>query len=112
MCPGKTAGEYEVKNIARPVRVWRWAGAAAVVAGQPAMATDSGGTHSYVMPEKPSIAVLPFDNLSGDPQQDHISDGLTEVIIAELAGLPDLAVIARNPTFTVKNKAVLGQDVA
>ena len=64
------------------------------------------------MPRKPSIAVLPFDNLSGDPSQDYIGDGLTETIIAELAKFPNLSIIARNFTFTFKNKAILVPEVA
>jgi adenylate cyclase len=60
----------------------------------------------------PSIAVLPFDNMSGDPDQDYFSDGLTEVIITGLSGCPRLFVIARNSTFTYKGKPVKVQQVA
>jgi adenylate cyclase len=63
-------------------------------------------------PKQPSIAVLPFDNLTGDPAQDYISDGLSENIIAVLATSPDLLVIARNSTFTYKGKAVDVREVA
>ncbi len=105
-------GEHAVKNIVRPIQVWRWRGhGAAAAAPTEGMAEDSA-VHTYVMPSKPSIAVLPFDNLSGDPKQDYIGDGLTETIIADLAAFPDLSIIARNSTFTFKNKAVLVQDVA
>ena len=64
------------------------------------------------MPDKPSIAVLPFDNLSGDKEQDPIADGLTEDIITSLSRVPELFVIARNSTFTYKGKPVKVQQVA
>ncbi len=67
---------------------------------------------AFPLPDKPSIAVLPFDNLSGDKEQDPIADGLTEDIIATLARVPDLFVIARNSTFTYKGKPVKVQQVA
>ncbi|UCE51425.1 MAG: tetratricopeptide repeat protein, partial [Desulfobacterales bacterium] len=64
------------------------------------------------LPEKPSIAVLPFDNMSGDPRQDYLSDGLTDQIISGLSKVPYLFVIARNSTFTYKGKPVKVQQVA
>jgi adenylate cyclase len=64
------------------------------------------------LPDKPSIAVLPFVNMSGDPQQDYFSDGLTEEIIAALSKSPKLFVIARNSTFTYKGKPVKVQEVS
>jgi adenylate cyclase len=67
---------------------------------------------AYPLPEKPSIAVLPFDNMSGDPEQEYISDGLTEHIISALSKVHDLFVIARNSTFTYKGKPVKVQQVA
>jgi adenylate cyclase len=67
---------------------------------------------AYSLPDKPSIAVLPFDNLSGDPEQDHLSDGITEQIIANISKTPHLFVIARNSTFTYKGKPVKVQQVA
>ncbi len=67
---------------------------------------------AHPLPDKPSIAVLPFDNLSGDKEQDSIADGLTEDIIAMLARVPDVFVIARNSTFTYKGKPVKVQQVA
>jgi adenylate cyclase len=63
------------------------------------------------VPDKPSIAVLPFINLSGDPKQDYFSDGITDYLITDLSHLPDLLVIARNSTFTYKGKAVTVQQV-
>ena len=64
------------------------------------------------LPDKPSIAVLPFDNLSGDPKQEYLSDGLTDEIIATLSRVPNLFVIARNSTFTYKGKPVKVQHVS
>jgi adenylate cyclase len=67
---------------------------------------------AFPLPEKPSIAVLPFDNLSGDPDQEYIADGITENIITALSYIPEIFVIARNSTFTYKGKAVKAQEVA
>jgi adenylate cyclase len=67
---------------------------------------------AYPLPDKPSIAVLPFDNMSGDPEQEYISDGFTEQIIASLSMVPEVFVIARNSTFTYKDRAVKVQQVA
>ena len=67
---------------------------------------------AYPLPEKPSIAVLPFDNMSGDPKQDYFSDGLTDQIISVLSKVEYLFVIARNSTFTYKGKPVKVQQVA
>jgi adenylate cyclase len=67
---------------------------------------------TYPLPEKPSVAVLPFNNLSGDPDQEYIADGMTENIITALSYIPELFVIARNSTFTYKGKAVKVQEVA
>jgi len=67
---------------------------------------------AFPLPEKPSIAVLPFDNMSGDPEQDYFGDGLTEQIISALSKIPYLFVIARNSTFTYKGKPVKVQQVA
>ena len=82
----------------------------------PAVAPESGNfcerKTALAVPSKPSIAILPFNNLSGDPKQDTFSDGLTEDIITSLAKLSDLFVIARNSSFTYKGKAVKVQKVA
>jgi len=96
-------GEHEVKNIREPVRVYK------VLMGfeSPARFAEK----PLVLPDKPSIAVLPFDNISGDPTKEFFSDGLTEEIITGLSKIPDLFVIARNSTFTYKGKAVKVQQV-
>jgi adenylate cyclase len=78
----------------------------------PSLETASVEKMAYQLPDKPSIAVLPFDNLSGDPEQEYFSDGLTEEIIAALSSVPKLFVIARNSTFTYKGKPVKIQQVS
>ncbi len=94
-------GERELKNIARPVRVYRVRLAGA---GPPAP--------PLALPDKPSIAVLPFENMSGDPDQEYFADGLTEDIITGLSRQHWFFVIARNSTFTYKGKAVDVREVA
>jgi TolB-like protein/Tfp pilus assembly protein PilF len=89
-------GLREIKNIARPVHVYR------IVPDQaPAQTTSGTGA-----PAKPSIAVLPFTNMSGDPEQHYFSDGITEDIITELSRFHDLFVIARNSSFQYQGKAI------
>ncbi len=95
-------GEREVKNIAEPVRVFHMTTGAAAPAS----------TEPLPLPDKPSVAVLPFVNMSGDPEQEYFSDGITEDIITELARFQNLVVIARNSTFTYKGKATRIKDVA
>ena len=99
--PFKDMGEQEVKNIDRPVRVWRW------LASDGAAPMGSHGVNVPLpLPDKPSIAVLPFANMSGDPEQEYFSDGITEDIITELSRFRSLFVIARNSSFTYKGQAV------
>jgi adenylate cyclase len=92
-------GEVTLKNIARPVQVFTLAGAQSAV---PVKATAS----ALALPDKPSIAVLPFQNMSGDAEQEHFADGMVEDIITGLSRSKALLVIARNSTFTYKGKAV------
>jgi len=101
-------GEQQLKNIARPVRVYRISDeplAAARVAAKPALA----------LPDKPSIAVLPFTNMSGDPEQEYFADGMVEEIITGLSRFRWLFVIARNSSFTYKGRAMdvkqVGRDL-
>jgi adenylate cyclase len=94
-------GEQEVKNIPEPVRVYRWTDAAADPT--PGMA---GVEAAPPLPDKPSIAVLPFTNMSGDPEQEYLSDGISEDIITALSKISKLFVVARNSTFTYKGRAV------
>jgi TolB-like protein/class 3 adenylate cyclase len=144
-------GEHQVKNITRPIRVYRvlsFPGAAAhrvvqaketlgrkwrkiafatvavvvvvvVILGiwqfymhRPSIEPASLDKMAYPLPDKPSIAVLPFDNLSGDPEQEFFSDGLSEELITALSKVPKLFVIARNSTFTYKGKPVKVQQVS
>jgi adenylate cyclase len=87
------AGEQQLKNIARPVRIYRFQRVAAEAATPP-------------LPDRPSIAVLPFQNMSGDPEQDYFADGMVEDIITGLSRVRWLFVIARNSSFTYKGRAV------
>jgi len=106
----KDLGDQKVKNIRAPVRVYRWTGAAAE--STPGMAGAEG---ALPLPDKPSIAVLPFDNMSGDPEQEYFVDGLTEDIITGLSRVKSLFVIARNSTFIYKGQptsvAEVGRDL-
>jgi adenylate cyclase len=102
-------GERDLKNIARPVRVYR---VNLAEARRAAALPAKSGKPALAMPEKPSIAVLPFSNLSGDPEQDFVAEGLTEDIITGLARLSWLFVIARNSTFVYKGKSVDVRQVA
>ncbi|MEE8506170.1 MAG: tetratricopeptide repeat protein, partial [Kiloniellales bacterium] len=99
-------GEQEVKNIPEPVRVYRWTEAAADPT--PGMAGAEG---ALPLPDKPTIAVLPFTNMSGDPEQEYFSDGITEDIITELSRFNEFAVIARNSTFHYKGQSPKIEDV-
>jgi len=91
-------GEQQLKNIARPVRAYR-----VVIATSPAATRPDTGPP---LPDKPSIAVLPFANMSGDPEQEYFVDGMVEEIITALSRIRWLFVIARNSTFTYKGQAV------
>jgi len=138
-------GEQTVKNIEKPVRVyrvlmepeaagkvigekrpisrhWRWAAVALIVVAaalafwnfyfRPPFEPASVERMAYRLPDKPSMAVMPFDNMTGDKDQEYFSDGLTEEIITALSRTPKLFVIARNSTFTYKGKPVKVQQVA
>jgi adenylate cyclase len=99
----KFLGEHKVKNIKEPVRVYR-------------VLLDSDSTIPLVdepleLPDKPSIAVLPFANMSGDPSQEYFSDGLTEQIINGMCKISNLFVIARNSSFAYKGKSVNVQQI-
>jgi TolB-like protein len=100
------AGIHNLKNIAKPIQVWRWTpeGIATNVILE---STKSDPT----LPERPSIAVLPFTNMSGDPEQEFFADGITEDIITELARFNSLFIIARNSSFHYKNQGPRVQDV-
>jgi adenylate cyclase len=97
-------GEQQVKNIARPVRVFDVRIAAETAA--PAAAPAPPARAALPLPDKPSIAVLPFQNMSGDPEQEYFADGMVEDIITGLSRIKWLFVIARNSTFVYKGKAI------
>ena len=96
-------GERELKNIAKPVQVFRIAAPAQAVAASQAPAP--------AVPQKPSIAVLPFTNMSGDAEQEYFSDGMTEDLITDLSKISALFVIARNSSFAYKGRLVKVQEI-
>src|SRR5882762_10227214 len=87
-------GEQQVKNIARPVRIYRIK-----------IAEQTAAQAPLPLPDKPSLAVLPFQNLSGDPEQEYFVDGIVEEVITAISRLPWLFVIARNSSFAYKGKS-------
>jgi len=103
-------GERQVKNISRPIRVYK-----VVIGGQK---PDAGhGAHDLsgapkATAKRPAIAILPFVNMSGDPEQEFFADGLTEDIITELSRFRQLVVISRNAVFVHKGKPVKAQQIA
>jgi adenylate cyclase len=99
-CTFEDLGEQQVKNIARPVRVYRVRDIGA--ASTPLAPTP----RALPLPDKPSIAVLPFANMSGDAEQEYFADGMVEEIITALSKLRWLFVIARNSSFTYKGRAI------
>ena len=108
-------GETQLKNIAEPVRVY------ALKVGSPEIASAAPQAAPYAsdvvpailtLPDKPSIAVLPFTNMSGDPEQEYFADGIAEDIITSLSRLSGFFVIARNSTFTFKGQAVDVKSIA
>jgi adenylate cyclase len=92
-------GEQQVKNIARPVRVYR-------VRDTVAKSPSASAPPAPPLPDKPSIAVLPFTNMSGDPEQEYFADGMVDEIITALSRIRWLFVIARNSSFTYKGQAI------
>src|SRR5215213_4775307 len=93
-------GEQALKNIARPVRIYR-----AHLASAP-VSSALAATAALPLPDRPSIAVLPFQNMSGDPEQEYFADGMVEEIITALSRIRWLFVLARNSSFTYKGHAV------
>jgi adenylate cyclase len=97
-------GAQQVKNIEEPVRVYAVSAAKAPMTSDSSKASDERKPLS--LPDKPSIAVLPFQNMSGDPEQEYFADGMVEDIITAFSRFTTLFVIARNSTFTYKGRAV------
>ena len=102
-------GEQQVKNISRSIRAYK-----VLLEGHASDAGHAAGPSTAPQPvaKKPSIAVLPFDNMSGDPEQEFFVDGLTEDIITELSRFRELMVISRNAVFVHKGKPVKAKQVA
>ena len=106
-------GEHQVKHVSTPVRVWRWS------SGERAVGIDRNvktvTEEALPLPDKPSIAVLSFDNIGGNPEQEYFSDGITEDIITELSKISGLFVIARHSSFVYKGQSVslrqVGQEL-
>ncbi len=96
------AGMHEVKNMTRAIHVWRWPGT--TVQPRPAPPT-------LPVPDKPSIAVLPFDNISGDVEQEYLADGVVESLTAALSRIRAFFVIARNSAFTYKGRPKNVRDI-
>ena len=109
--PFEDMGEQQVKNIARPVRAYR--ALLAERADRPSILSETAPPRA--LPDRPSIAVLPFNNVSGDPEQEYFVDGITEDIITALSKWRWFLVIARNSTFAYKGKSVdlkeVGRDL-
>jgi len=99
-------GKQQVKNIAEPVQAYR-----VVMKKKDETTIATPRTTAHELSEKPSIAVLPFTNMSGDPEQEYFSDGITEDIITELSRFRELQVMARNSSFYYKGQAIKVQDV-
>src|SRR4051812_6410419 len=100
-------GERSLKNIERPVRLYsvRSAGGGVHNTVPSAALAQQSATSALPIPDKPSIAVLPFQNMSGDPEQDYFADGMVEDIITALSRFKSLFVIARNSSFAYKGKS-------
>jgi adenylate cyclase len=103
-------GEQALKNIAEPMRAWRMR-----LAGEDASAIRPGPTpirvQDLALPDKPSIVVLPFDNMSAEPGQDYLADGIVEAITAALSCIRSFFVIARSSAFTYKGRATNARDI-
>lgn len=101
-------GEQTVKNIAKPVRVYRAIDQTKIDKFRKPETTDTSSSDS----DKPSIAVLPFDNMSDDPQQDYFSDGMAEDLITDISKISGLAVTARNSSFAFKGQSLDVKEIA
>ena len=102
----KDCGQVRVKNIDRPISIWKWR------PGEAPLAPSPKAPEPEIRTAAPSIAVLPFDNMSGNPDQDYFSDGIAEDIITDLAKIAGLIVIARNSSFAYKGKRLDVRDIA
>ena len=98
--PFQEMGEQTMKNVSRPIRTYR------VVLDDECHDRPGAVVTALTLPDRPSIAVLPFQNMSGDPEQDYFSDGISEDVITTLSRFTDLFVIARNSSFTYRGTSV------
>lgn len=105
-------GEQQVKNIGHPVRTFKVAPESLSGNGIAATPTPTSSAPPLRLPDKPSLAVLPFTNISGDPEQEYFADGITEDIITDVSKISGLFVIARNSSFTFKSHRVDIKEVA
>jgi adenylate cyclase len=105
--PFQDMGKVELKNIPEAVRAYQFVGTNLPDKSFSSVKQDE----PLALPDKPSVAVLPFDNLSGDPEQEYFADGLTEDIITELSRFMSLFVIARNSTFALKGQSLEVKEV-
>ena len=103
----RDGGEVMVKNIDRPIRVWKWHPDSDSISERQPLREPAQARR-----EPASIAVLPFDNMSGDPEQEYFSDGISEEIITDLSKVSGLMVIARNSSFAYKGKIIDIRTVA
>jgi adenylate cyclase len=101
----KNLGEQQLKGFDEQIRVYAVSLSPGATIPEPET-SHQAEAEALSLPDKPSIAVLPFDNMSGDPEQEYFSDGITEDIITELSKISKLFVVARNSTFTYKGQAV------
>jgi len=100
-------GMESAKNIVQPIHVWRWYKGRKI--NEILRGEETG--EALALPEKPSVAVLPFENMSGDPEQEYFVDGMVEDLLTTLSKIPSLFVIARNSSFVYKGKSVDVRDV-
>lgn len=104
-------GEQNLKNIAEPMRAWRMRHAGVSVPEGRSDPSPVRQPHALALPDKPSIVVLPFDNMSAEPGQDYLADGIVEAITATLSCIRSFFVIARSSAFTYKGRATNVREI-
>jgi adenylate cyclase len=109
--PFEDIGQQALKNITEPMPAWKVRTCGEVTPALVRSAASQVGTRNLTLPEKPSIVVLPFDNMSAEPGQDYLADGIVEAITAALSCIRSFFVIARSSAFTYKGRATNARDV-